>query len=176
MSSWSRTIELRLCNVRLQEKIRKIRRHGLLLKTLVVGGGCDSHCRRSPGWASACSRSRHGACPDSSWVISQPMMVVILSGRPMMRLASRSRSLSLGGTAAMEHEIVAELGLREGQPTGCTRSAGVKNGLKQASHFWPQLRCRAGSANCVSWRRRFDGTSILPCWALGCGVSRPQPA
>jgi hypothetical protein len=53
-------------------------------------------------------------------VILRPKMTVILSGRPMVRLASSRRSPSKCG-AAIEDEVVAELDLPEEQPVLAAR-------------------------------------------------------
>ena len=63
--------------------------------------------------------------------------------------------------AAMEHQVVTELSLGEEQPmptTGLIALLRAKNGVKQASHFWPQATGRAAStrrpipAGAPAWR------------------------
>src|SRR4051794_24820978 len=54
------------------------------------------------------------------------------------------------GSAAPEDEIVAEFDLREEQSmlaAGMFAPLAVKNGVRRASHFWPQVRRSQG----VSW-------------------------
>src|SRR6516165_3758137 len=96
--------------------------------------------------------------PWCSRVILRPKMVVILSGWPMVRLASRSRSPSLSRAARrwktrLSQNSVWAKKSRCWQPA-CSRSAALKNGVNRASHFWPQVtRSRGINWSASSCRR-----------------------
>src|SRR3984893_14666416 len=85
-------------------------------------------------------------------------MTVILFGWPMVRLASSRRSPNLSSAARrrkirLSQNSIGEKNSRCRQPA-CLRSLAVKNGVKRASHFWPQVdRSSVVKASASSWRR-----------------------
>src|SRR5215831_12092693 len=85
-------------------------------------------------------------------------MTVILSGWPMVRLASSRRSPRLSRAARrrkmrLSQYSTCEKNSRCWQPA-CSRSLAVKKGVRCASHFWPQVTRSRGVSELASSCRR----------------------
>src|SRR5215475_8399939 len=85
-------------------------------------------------------------------------MTVILSGWPMVRLASSRRSPRLSRAARrrkmrLSQYSTCEKNSRCWQPA-CSRSREVKKGVRWVSHFWPQVTRSRGLSELASSCRR----------------------
>src|SRR5262252_1598526 len=96
--------------------------------------------------------------PRCRLVILRPKMTVILSGWPMVRLASSRRSPRLSRAARrrkmrLSQYSTCEKNSRCWQPA-CSRSREVKKGVRWVSHFWPQVTRSRGLSELASSCRR----------------------